>query len=73
MQLSVKNLPLAKGHLKHIIDFPKFQTCSSSCFIEVGSVSQVHPGMTCSESAKEEGVYHICRKDVVQLSLSTQY
>lgn len=55
MQLSVKNLPLAKGHLKHIIDFQKFQTCSSSCFVEVGSVSQVHPGMTCSESAKEEG------------------
>lgn len=36
-------------------------------------MSQVHPGMTCSESAKEEGVYHICRKDVVQLSLSIQY
>lgn len=55
MQLSVKNLPLAKGHLKHIIDFQKFQTCSSSCFVEVGSVSQVHLGMICSEGAKEEG------------------
>lgn len=73
MQLSVKSLALAKEHLKHVIDLQKFHTHSSDCFVEVGSVSQAHPGMTRSLSAEEEGAYHICHKEVVQISLSTQY
>lgn len=55
MQLSVKSLALAKEHLKHVTDFQKFHMHSSGCFVEFGSVSQAHPGMTRSLSAEEKG------------------